>query len=262
MYKRAAEARHLIAALQTQFSLAVAAGDRAVMTETDEGSRQFAREADAARAQLKRTASQLSGMLRDLEYGDESKLLDEFQGKFAAYEVLDHNILELAVENTNLKATRLAFADGKEEADAFKAALSTLTNAATGTEAWHIRALALAAASAVGEIQVLEAPHIAEASDAAMTRTEQQMADSEAAARSSLTKLADLIAREQLEPARAALDRFVRVNAEIVALSRRNTNVRSLAMTLGQKRIIIATCRQSLDALSEALTTRLSKPTR
>jgi hypothetical protein len=46
------------------------------------------------------------------------------------------------------------------------------------------------------------------------------------------------------------------VNAEIVRLSRRNSNVRSLALTLGQKRTLTARCEEPLHSLQDALAAR------
>ena len=92
--------------------------------------------------------------------------------------------------------------------------------------------------SAVREIQALQAPHIAEPDDAAMARLEKRMAASEAAARSALDTLATIVppgSRPKLAAARAAFDQFMKVHAEILALSHRNTNVRSLALSLTQK---------------------------
>jgi hypothetical protein len=43
--------------------------------------------------------------------------------RFAEYRVLDRKILDLAVENTNLKAQRLALGPAQEAADAFRDAL-------------------------------------------------------------------------------------------------------------------------------------------
>ena len=51
----------------------------------------------------------------------------------------------------------------------------------------------------------------------------------------------------------AALDRFMGINDEIVTLSRRNSNVRSLALSLGRKRVVTAECEDDLRALEQAL---------
>ena len=109
------------------------------------------------------------------------------------------------------------------------------------------------------EIQVLQAPHIAEADEAVMTRIEKQMATEEAAARGALANLKTVTepaSRPQLDAAAAALDRFMGINAQIIELSRRNTNVRSLALALGQKRTLTAACEDRLHALQDALATR------
>ena len=82
------------------------------------------------------------------------------------------------------------------------------------------------------------------------------MAASEAAARKALDTLKGLLppaAGPQLAAAAAALDRFKAINAELVTLSRRNSNVRSLALSLGRKRTVTAECDDTLHALEEAL---------
>ena len=122
-----------------------------------------------------------------------------------------------------------------------------------------MKALAAAAVATVRELQVLQAPHIAEADDAVMARMEKRMATSEAAARSALEALASLVqpaSRPQLAAATAALDQFIGVNAQITALSRRNTNVRSLAMSLNQKGKVTGACEDSVRALRDALAKR------
>jgi len=128
-----------------------------------------------------------------------------------------------------------------------------------------MKALVATALAAVREIQVLQAPHIAEADEAAMTRMEKQMATEEASARSALATLGAMTqpaSRPHLAAATAALDRFIGLNAQIMALSRRNTNVRSLALTLGQKRTLTAACEDRLQALQDALAKREFKATR
>lgn len=59
-----------------------------------------------------------------------------------------------------------------------------------------------------------------------------------------------------LAAAAGALDRFMAVNAEITFLSRRNTNVSSLALSLNQKGRMTGACEESLRALRDALATR------
>ena len=82
------------------------------------------------------------------------------------------------------------------------------------------------------------------------------MATSEAAVRASLQALGPLVApasRARLATATAALDRFKTVNDELLTLSRRNTNVRSLALSLNQKRPLVTACDATLKALQAAL---------
>lgn len=209
----------------------------------------------------------LTPLLRGHWYTEEARLLDEFNQRFAAYQLLDHDILELAMENTNLKAQRLSFGPGRDAADAFKAALTGLTSATSPGGGARVDPLVARAVLAVREIQVLQAPHIAEPEDAAMTRMEEQMSALWTTARGALLALSDLdlvapTDRERLTGATAALDKFKEVHTKIVALSRRNSNVRSLALTTGRKRALAAACEVSLAALEAALSKEGSKATR
>jgi hypothetical protein len=65
-----------------------------------------------------------------------------------------------------------------------------------------------------------------------------------------------------LDAAAAALDRFMTVDAEIVKLSRQNTNVRSLSLALGRKRTVTGACDDELRALEEALSKHEFRATR
>ncbi len=115
------------------------------------------------------------------------------------------------------------------------------------------------AVAAVRDIQVLQAPHIADAEDAVMTRLEKRMAGSEAAARSALATLrtvAPPASRSRLESASAALDQFADVNKQIIVLSRRNTDVQSLALSMNEKRRLVAACDAALKSLQDALAKR------
>jgi hypothetical protein len=256
---RLSEARQLSADLLVQFTRATDASNRAVMADTDEASVASAHEAVEAKAAVQQDMDALGPMLHDLGYAEESRLLREFVGRFAEYDTLDRRILALAVENTNLKAQRLSYGSAADAADAFRDALEAVTTANLADEAWHVRALVAGAVSAVRDIQALEAPHIAEPDDAVMTRIERRMAASEAAARkavASLTAIVPSASRPRLVVATAALDRFMGVHTKIMALSRRNTNVRSLALSLSEKPARVSACADLLRALNDALAKR------
>jgi len=253
------EARRIAAELLVQFTKAADAANRAVMADTDEASVAFAHEAEQTQLTVQRDIEALGPILQGLSYSDESRLLQAFVSQFAEYRALDRRILDLAVENTNLKAQRLAFGPAQEAADSFRDALQAIAPSAAAKDLWQVKALVATAVSTVREIQVLQAPHIADADEAVMTRMESHMATSATAARSALETLATLVqpaSRPRLDAAASALDRFMGLNAEIVALSRRNTNVRSLALSLDQKRTLTAACERSLRELQNALAKR------
>ena len=262
---RLMQAQRLSSDLLVRFANATDAANRAVMAGTDETATEYAREAEQAMQTVQRDADALKPLLAGLGYTTESRLLEEFNGGFSDYRQLDRAILGLAVENTNLKAQRLSFGPAQKEADAFRDALESVARTSPAKDAWQVKALTATAVSAVREIQVLQAPHIAEADDAAMTRLEAQMASSEGLARGALQTLAGLlppVSRPQLDRATAALNHFHDFNTQLIVLSRRNSNVRSLALSLGRKRVLTARCEESLHAIQDALSKRTFTGTR
>lgn len=257
--ERLSDARRLSADLHIQFVKAAGLTDRAVMADTDAASVDAAREAEQATLAAQHDIDALGPILQGLSYADETRLLQQFVTQFGTYRELDRRILDLAVQNTNLKAQRLSFGPAADAADAFKRALDAVTPANPTASGWSIAALAARAVAAVREIQALQAPHIADPDDADMSKIEARMAGSEAEARGDVRSLALLVtteSRPHLVAATAALDTFMGVNAQIIGLSRQNTNVRSLALALDEKRALTAPCEDSLRALEAALARR------
>jgi hypothetical protein len=251
-----ADAHRLASHLHVQFSRAADASNRAVMADTDDASIAAAREAEQATQAVEQDVQALRRILENLSYRDEVRQLDAFKARFSQYRALDAEILPLAVENTNIKAQRLSFGPGQDAVNAFRQSLAAAGRLAAAKNAIAVDALVAKATVAVLEVQVSEARHIAESDDAAMTRMEAAMHTSEAAARSALGSLIGLLppaAGAQLTAAASALDRFTAANAEIVTLSRRNSNVRSLALSLGKKRTVTAECDDMLQALEDTL---------
>jgi hypothetical protein len=226
------------------------------MADADEAAANAARESEDAATEVERDLKELRPLLESLGYADELRFLGTFEERFAEYRKLDEEILPLAVENSNLKAQRLSFGPAREAAAEFRQSLDAAIRAAASANVCCADALAARAVVALLEIQVLHAPHIAEAEDAAMTRMEAQMAAAAGTVRKALDDLKGLIgatASAQLTAAIAAFDRFEETNREILTLSRRNSEVRSLALALGRKRTVTAIADDQLRGLEEAL---------
>ena len=259
------EARRLGADIRVQFTMAADAANRAVMADTDEASKAAAQDAVKARGQVERDVADLELILKRLGYAADIQSLDEFKKQYDEYTKIDDETLGLAVENTNLKAQRLSFTTVQSAVDDFRKALDALPAVARAQDRTRVEALCAQATAAALSIQVVEARHIAESEDQAMTKMEGQMTDADAAARKALAELARLVPKagsSAVMDATTALDRLKTVNTEIVQLSRRNTNVRSLALALGEKHSLRLKCEAALQALSDSLAQHEFKATK
>jgi hypothetical protein len=264
-FTQLAQAHRLAAQLRIQFSLATDASNRAVMADTDAASIASARDAEKALQTIDGDVAALVPLLRGLSFSKEVQALEDFNRHFAQYREVDRTILSLAVENTNLKAQHLAFGPAREAADSFQKALDAVAPKVPSKDRCRIEGLNAKAVLTVREIQVLLGPHIAEPDDAVMTIMEQDMANLEAQARAAMASLTEAIprnARPALSIALSALDQFKEVSRQIVVLSRRNTNVRSLKLSLQTKPPLTAACDESLRALQDLLATENIKATR
>jgi len=255
-------ARSLAESLHVNFTKAVEAADRAVMADSDDWSESGVKEARAATEAAQNDAGELERVLDTLGYTEESGELQTFVARFAELRKLDDEILPLAVENSNLKAQRLSFGEAQRAVDDLASALDRAAGHASRRQDAELAAARCL--NAVLRIQAMQARHIAEASDEKMTALEQQMQQSTATAREELGRVSALVgpSDRDVSAARVALDLFVDDNREIVRMSRRNTNVRSLALSLGRKQVLVAECESHLAALDRALTARESKAVR
>ncbi|HEY5958612.1 MAG TPA: hypothetical protein VIV60_18755 [Polyangiaceae bacterium] len=259
------QARQTTADLRIQFAKEVDASNRAVMAESDEASIAFAHEAQQASQTIEKGILSLASQFTNLHFPLESRLLGEFEHHFSEYLVLDRSILELAVENTNLKAQRLSFGASREAANSFRKSLEPIISAVATKDRCRADALAVKAALAVSEIQVLQAPHIAEADAAVMSHMEEEMDTLMVTTKEALGELSGLVgskARGLVAHAQEELRRFKEISDQIVALSHRNSNVRSLDLALRARPPMTATCDDSLRAIQDALTNEGSKATR
>jgi hypothetical protein len=89
-----------------------------------------------------------------------------------------------------------------------------------------------------------------------MDEMEALMAREDRVVRKNLDDLAampNLAGNPDLKAAASAYARFTDFKAQILKLSRENTNVRSLTISLGQKRRVMLVCQDALAALKTAI---------
>jgi hypothetical protein len=226
----------------------------AVMAVTDHESQLFADQALARLAELDRDRVELEPLLAE---GRQRELLVAFSQELVQLKHVDAELLQLAVMNTNLKATALAFgpsADAMREMDHALSQLISETAAGNATNAKKVMRLASAAQSAALRIELLLPPHIAEENDAKMNALEAAMAAEGRAVDEDLKELHAMLPKsEELGEAEAAWKKLGELRKEIVKLSRQNTNVRSLSISLNQKRKLMLSCDEKLAALEKTL---------
>jgi hypothetical protein len=258
--------KRLVSAMLVNLQASSEAEKSAVMAETDEASLTYAEEAQQKAAAVEEDRRELSGLIAGKGPAEEEKLLSEFDAAWTQYQALDQEILGLAVENTNLKALRLSLGPAADALTRFDAALQQLAAAATAApDSAEASSAALQAVVAAHKIQLLQSRHIAEPSDPEMDRMEAEMSDLDKQASGALETLSKLIGPTQqaeMAQAQAAYQEFQKVQTQILDLSRRNSNVRSLALSLGKKRLATASCTEALTALQKSIRSEKSSATR
>jgi len=247
----------LVGRMEYGLARASEAEKSAVLAVTDPDSERYAAEARAAVAAVDRDRGELAHLLKAGGAGRERELLDQFSQAFANLERVDDEVLRLAVKNTNLKAYALAFGPAAEALSQMDAALSRVgAKADAWPEAKRVLSSSDGARIAVLRIQTLLPPHIAEESDPKMDALEASMRTEESLARKDLDALSairKLQGDPDLSAAESAFARYEEIKVHILALSRENTNVRSLALSLEQKRKAMIVSLDALAALKRAI---------
>ena len=247
----------LVARMRLTLTSASEAEKSAVLAVTDQDSQTFADQARVATAEVERERKELEALLATGGTKGEKELLAKFSKAFADLQNIDNELLGLAVKNTNIKAYSLAFGPAADALKEMDTVLSNLVAKKTGSlEAEKVAQLAFGAQTAALRIQTLLAPHIAEESDKKMDELEALMTNEDQQVRKDLDGLASLPKLHgdpDLETVTSDYAKFSEIRGSILTLSRENTNVRSLAMSLGLKRKVLFLCQDILSVLQQTI---------
>jgi hypothetical protein len=247
----------MVAQMRLAMASASDAEKNSVLAATDQDSQTFAGQAHAAAAEVERERKELGELLSAGGTKDENDIFDQFSKAFSDLQNIDNNLLNLAVKNTNVKAYSLAFGPAADALKEMDTALSGIvTKSADFPESRNVAVFAFGAQAAALRIQAMLAPHIAEENDKKMDALEARMDKEDRLVQKDLNGLAafqQLRGDADLKTATAGYARFGEIKVRILALSRENTNVRSLAISLGQKRKALFQCQDILSSLQQAI---------
>jgi uncharacterized protein YukE len=254
-FERSVQKLQLVQAMSRDLLAAAEAEKSAVMAETDEASQAFAAQSIQASQHVEQARRALESLLEGKR--QEAHLFQEFSRCWAMLQEIDREVLALAVQNTNLKAFRLSFGPAAAAFRSMEDALTHLMDVvASSPDALPLTRLAAQAVLGALHMYTLQAPHIAESTVTRMEEIEAVMHSLDAQVTDALQRLqarVDEPGQPFLGAAWAAYQDFRTLNAAIIDLSRQNSNVRSYALSLGQKRKMTAQCQDGLAALQETV---------
>jgi len=251
-----------LSAMRINMVKSAEAEKRAVMADTDEASVSFAEESLRAAEAVELNLGELAGLIEKYPSGKEEDLKREFGACWAEFREIDRQVLDFAVQNTNLKAARLSFAAGHAAMRQFELVLSRLVSDTPGEP---ICRLVNDAQTAALRINILHAPHIASPDDEEMDIIEKVIRENDAVVKMSLSGIRPLLPLEKkatLQRAAAAYEAFMEITARVLGLSRQNTNIKSFELSMNRKRKTTAQCDEILTSLQDAVQSRSFKATR
>lgn len=264
VYENILEKKRLLSEIRVDLLKSIEMEKSAVMALTDQESMEYANQSRAASTSVDQNLTALRPLVDTMPV--EKKHLDDFAACWAELGKIDQVLLPLAVENTNLKAAALSRDQGGEGMQRFEQALETVRASAAGhPEERQITALASRAMVAALKIFNLHGPHIIEPDTTKMDQIEARMKAEETVVTQSLAALEELFSNdkpEAISQAKGAFAEFLAVTNQVVHLSRLNSNIKSLELSMGRKRTIAAQCDDALAALQESVQQKTFKATK
>ena len=253
--EKSAKKTQLVQIMRSEMLASAEAEKSSVMADTDEASKAFAEQSMHASQNVGKARIEFKALIEKNK--KEANLLDDFSSCWERLREIDKEVLSLAVQNTNLKALRLSFVPAAIAIRHMEESLNQLMESlASSPDAAGIIRLASKALTGALNAYALQSPHIAETTDAGMDRIEASMKKLDKQVHDALSGL-DILVAESGKPligkAWKSYQDFQTINAEIIDLSRQNSNIRSFAVSLGQKRNTMTQCLDLLNALQDAV---------
>ena len=236
----------------------------AVMALTDHNALEYAKQSRAAAAIVDQNITTFRSLVDGMALPNEKHLLETFTTCWTELGKIDQVILQLAGENSNFKAAVLSQDKGGEDLQRFEHALNSLRLFVKGSpQEGQIAPLIADALVSALKLFNIHGPHILEADETRMDQLEERMKAEELVVTQSLAAIGNLLDGERPETftqANNAFSDFTAVTTQVVQLSRKNSNIKSLMLSSSRKQSIAAQCDASLAALQQEVQSSLLKP--
>jgi hypothetical protein len=247
----------LVSSMRIHLLKASEAEKNAVMAITDEASAAYAGQARQATDAVDNSRKEIGTLIKQGEFQREKDLLTEFNACWIEYKKLDENILNLAVQNTNLKAQQISATQCAQEIQDIETSLNPIIQQDNNNKQCNEAVIpAYNALTASLKIFALHKPHIEEADDRQMDKIEQDIKSYDESAKNAFNTLIGigaLMDSPDLKNAKTAYDKFMSLTNEVIRLSRLNTNIKSAELSLGKKRLVSAQCQEILTTLQKTV---------
>ena len=247
----------LVAKIRLNLSSASEAEKSSVMAITDKESQTFADQARNATNDLEQELNTLDLLLKSGGTSEEMELFNQFTVAFGEFRKIDNELLAMAVKNTNIKASNLTIGPASDALMKMDMALSQLIAKTRKTaESKDVALFVYCVQNSTLRIQVLLPKHIAEESETKMNEYENLMNIEDNKVHlylDSLTLLPNLKEDNSLKTAMLNYSGYNEIRTQIITLSRENSNIKSLSISLGQKRQIFLQCQELFSSLQQVI---------
>lgn len=240
---------HMLAALRTQ--------KNSILSPDDEHSKEFAAMSRASMVVAHTIFDRLNGLILQDHVEAQVVAVEALGDALNAYEKVNEEVLGFSVQNTNVKARKLLAADVRRQANILAAyfqkwfAAVASKNPPNAAEVARLDAI-YKLHTALLELIPAAAKHIEASDDDEMGALEKKMAEIQEQLQNGLSAAAGGDPTSQVEPLAAMAD-LKSALAELIKLSRANTNNRSVAITLSGSKVTADDCGKRIDEVDDLL---------
>jgi hypothetical protein len=246
----------LISSMRIHLLEAIEAEKNAVLAIDDEESKGYATKALQAADEVENIRKYIVPIIQQDGIQSESELINDFNTCWLQFRKLDESLLNLATQNTNVKAGKISTAYGIQFIQSLEDSINRIIKHIDQSDAITSAYDALTASI---KIYALHKSHIEAADDQQMDKIEQDIKAYDEAAKkafSHLNSVAVLKENLDLKKAETAYVKFIQLTNEVIRLSRMNTNIKSTELSMGKKRLISTQCQVILTTLQNTVQTQ------